>query len=371
MIVAVPKEIKTHEYRVALVPAGVESLTKAGHLVLVEEEAGVGSGFSDEAYRRAGAEVVGREECFSRAELLVKVKEPLPEEITLLREGHVVFTFFHFAASQELTEAVLGKGVVAIAYETVQTGDGVLPLLVPMSEVAGRMAVQEGAKCLEKFMGGRGVLLSGVPGVAPGEVVILGGGVVGSNSARIAAGLGAQVTVLDISLPRLRYLAEVMPPNVHLLHSNPHTIRASLRRADLLIGAVLLPGAKAPRLVAAEDLRLMREGAVIVDVSVDQGGCVETCRPTTHDDPTYVEEGVLHYCVANMPGAVPRTSTLALTSATFPYVQELATYGWVEACRRNGALSRGVNIAKREITHPAVAEAFGRPAADLAAVLGA
>jgi alanine dehydrogenase len=365
MIVGVPKEIKTAEHRVALVPAGVESLVGDGHTVLVEEGAGVGSGFADAAYRAAGAELVPRAaDVWARAEMIVKVKEPIEAEWPCLRRGQVVFTYFHFAASEALTRAVIAAGIVAIAYETVQLASGELPLLTPMSEVAGRMAVQEGAKYLEKVYGGSGVLLGGVPGVLPAEVLILGGGTVGTNAAKMAAGLGAHVTLLDLSLDRLRYLADVLPPNVDLLYSNRHNLLEQLRRADLVIGAVLLPGAKAPKLVRREDLKLMKPGSVIVDVAVDQGGCIETIRPTTHENPTYVVDGIIHYAVANMPGGVPRTSTLALTNATFPYAKRLARYGWREACKRDPALFLGLNVIEGQVVYPAVAEAFGLPLSD-------
>lgn len=360
MIVGVPRETKADENRIALVPAGAEVLSRHGHEVLVERGAGEGSGFPDAAYESAGGMIVDdRDELWARAEMIVKVKEPIEPEFARIRPEHVLFTYFHFAADETLTRTVLERGCTAIAYETVQLPSGELPLLTPMSEVAGRMAVQEGAKYLEKTMGGSGILLGGVPGVLPAEVVILGGGTVGTNAAKIAAGFGAHVTILDVSLDRLRYLADVMPANVDLLYSNRHTILEQIARADLLIGAVLVTGAKAPKLVRRGDLALMKEGAVIVDVAVDQGGCVETARPTTHADPTYVVDGVLHYCVANMPGAVPRTSTLALTNATFPYAFELAEAGWAEACRDDGALARGVTAAGGKCTYRAVAEAFG------------
>ncbi len=359
MIVGVPKEIKTNEHRVALVPAGAEQLTRRGHEVVVQAGAGQGSGFDDETYRAAGAEIVaGADEVWERADLVVKVKEPLPEEHPRMREDQVLFTYFHFAADEELTRAVLDRGIVAIAYETVQLPDGELPLLTPMSEVAGRMAVQEGAKYLEASSGGQGLLLGGVPGVLPAEVAILGGGVVGANAARIAAGFGAHVTILDIDLGQLRHLSEVMPENVDTLFSNRFTVLEQLERADLLVGAVLLPGAKAPNLVRREDLERMKDGAVIVDVAVDQGGCVETIEPTTHADPTYVLDGVIHYGVANMPGAVPRTSTLALTNATLPYVRRLAERGWREACRADEPLRRGVSAVGGRCTYSAVADAF-------------
>lgn len=371
MTVGVPKELKENEARVALVPAGVEALTKSGHTVVVERGAGEGSGFDDAAYEAASARIVDRAaDVWRRAEMVVKVKEPIPAEYGYLRREFVVFTYFHFAASESLTQAVRDSGCVAIAYETVQLSSGELPLLTPMSEVAGRLAVQEGAKYLEKFAGGRGILLGGVPGVLPAEVVIIGAGTVGTNAAKMAAGLGAHVTLLDINLDRLRYLADVMPPNVDLLYSNRHNILEAIGRADLLIGAVLKPGAKAPHLVMREDLKVMKPGSVIVDVAVDQGGCIETTRPTTHEDPVYVVDGVVHYCVTNMPSAVPRTSTLALTNATFPYVQRLADLGWREACRRDPALAAGLNIVDGKVTCRGVGEAFGLAYVPVSAVLG-
>src|SRR6266699_6224752 len=362
MIVGVPTEIKTAEHRVALVPAGVESLVGDGHTVLVEQGAGLGSGFSDEAYRGAGATILSRAaDIWLKAELIIKVKEPVEHEWPCMRKGQVVFTYFHFAASESLTRAVIDSGIVAMAYETVQLPAGELPLLIPMSEVAGRMAVQEGAKYLEKVFGGSGILLGGVPGVLPAEVVILGGGVVGTNAAKMAAGLGAHVTLLDVSLDRLRYLSDVLPPNVDLLFSNRHNILELLKKADLLVGAVLLPGAKAPHLVKRSDLKLMKPGSVIVDVAVDQGGCVETIKPTTHDQPTYVVDGIIHYGVANMPGGVPRTSTLALTNATFPYTKRLAKLGWRDACKKDPALLKGLNMTDGHVVYPGVAEAFNLP----------
>lgn len=360
MIIGVPKEIKTNEYRVALVPAGAQALTEDGHSVIVETNAGVASGFSDQEYIEAGAEVIRTAaEVWERADLILKVKETVAEEWTRIREGRVLFTYFHFAASEMLTRAVLESGGVAIAYETVQLRSGELPLLTPMSEVAGRMAVQEGAKYLERLGGGRGVLLGGVPGVLPGEVVIIGGGVVGTNAARMAAGLGAHVTILDVSLERLRYLSDVLPGNVDLVLCNRYNLLKQIQKADLLIGAVLLPGKKAPKLVRREDLSRMQAGSVIVDVSVDQGGCVETIKPTTHENPVYVVDGIVHYGVANMPAAVPRTSTLALTNATFPYVRELANHGWRDACAKDDALALGVNVVEGVLTHAGVAEVFG------------
>ncbi|HVH09053.1 MAG TPA: alanine dehydrogenase [Gemmatimonadales bacterium] len=365
MIIGVPKELKTAEHRVAMVPAGVESLVGDGHTVLVERGAGLGSGFSDDAYQSAGATLTATAgEIWSKAEMVVKVKEPIAVEWPCMRKGQVVFTYFHFAASEALTRAVIASGSVAIAYETVQLASGELPLLTPMSEVAGRMAVQEGAKYLEKVYGGSGVLLGGVPGVSPAAVLIIGGGVVGANAAKMAAGLGAHVTLLDLSLDRLRYLDDVLPPNVDVLYSNRHNLVEQLRKADLVIGAVLLPGAKAPKLVRRGDLKLMKPGSVIVDVAVDQGGCIETSHPTTHEQPTYVVDGIIHYAVANMPGGVPRTSTLALTNATFSYAKRLARFGWQRACREDPALFLGLNVVSGQVVYPAVAEAFGLPAVD-------
>lgn len=365
MIVGVPKEIKTAENRVALVPAGAESLTSDGHSVLVEKGAGLGSGFNDEAYRAAGAEIApSADHVWAKAEMIMKVKEPIEPEWPKIRTGQVLFTYFHFAASEPLTKAIIKSGSVAIAYETVQLSTGELPLLTPMSEVAGRMAVQEGAKYLEKVFGGSGILLGGVPGVLPAEVLIIGGGVVGTNAAKMAAGLDAHVILLDVSLDRLRYLSDVLSPNVDLLYSNRHNILEQLQKADLVIGAVLLPGAKAPRLVKRADLKLMKPGSVIVDVAVDQGGCIETIKPTTHENPTYVVDGIIHYAVANMPGGVPRTSTLALTNATFPYAKKLARLGWKEACKKDPSLFLGLNVVEGKVVYPGVAEAFGLPLAD-------
>ncbi|MDT8435148.1 MAG: alanine dehydrogenase [Gemmatimonadota bacterium] len=370
MIVGVPKEIKANEHRIALVPAGAEALRAAGHEVVIEAGAGEGSGFPDEAYRAVGARIEPDVEAlWAGADMIMKVKEPIAAEYPRMRRDQVLFTYFHFAADETLTQAVLDSGCVAIAYETVQLPTGELPLLTPMSEVAGRMAVQEGAKYLERAHGGLGLLLGGVPGVLPAEVVILGGGVVGTNAAKIAAGFGAHVTILDVNLDRLRYLADVMPANVDTYYSNRHNILEQIARADLLVGAVLLPGAKAPSLVKREDLAVMKDGAVIVDVAVDQGGCVETVKPTTHADPIYVVDGVIHYCVANMPGAVPRTSTLALTNATFAYAMQLARRGWRDACRENPSLALGVNAVGGQLTYEAVAEAFGFDSVPLAEVL--
>ena len=370
MNIGVPREIKTNENRVALVPAGVELLVGAGHTVYVEHEAGAGSGFENQAFERAGARIVATgDEVWAKADMIVKVKEPIAVEWPKMRRGQVIYTYFHFAASEPLTRAVLDSGVVAVAYETVELSTGELPLLTPMSEVAGRMAVQEGAKYLEKVHGGRGVLLGGVPGVAPAEVVILGGGVVGINAAKMAAGMGAHVVILDISLDRLRYLDDVLPKNVDTVYSNRYNILEAVSRADLVIGGVLLTGAKAPHLLLRGDLKQMKPGAVIVDVAVDQGGCVETIHPTTHEDPVYFVDGILHYAVANMPGGVPRTSTLALTNATLPYGLKLAKFGWKEACRRDPALKLGLNVVDGKVVYPGVAEAFGLPLTEVDSVL--
>ena len=363
MVVGVPAEVKDHEYRVALTPAGAEALTHEGHQVLVQAGAGRSSGFTDDFYLGCGAEVCATaEEVWARAEMIVKVKEPVEAEWPLVRAGQLVFGYFHFAASEALTRAMMASGAVAVAYETVGPERGELPLLTPMSEVAGRMAVQQGARHLERPAGGSGVLLGGVPGVLPGKVLVIGGGVVGIHAAQMAAGLGARVAVLDVSLPRLRHLSEVMPANVNVLYSTRYSVRKQLRDSDLVIGAVLLPGAKAPTLVKRTDLATMRPGSVIVDVAVDQGGCVETIRPTTHRDPVYVVDGVVHYGVTNIPGAVPRTSTLALANATLPYALRLAGMGWRAACGADPDLARGVNVMNGAVTHPAVAEAFDLPA---------
>ncbi|MFL5488897.1 MAG: alanine dehydrogenase [Gemmatimonadaceae bacterium] len=362
MKIGVPKEIKTNENRVALVPAGAESLVAAGHNVMIEKGAGDGSGFPDSAYTSVGATVGANADAVWReADMIMKVKEPIKVEWPRMKKGQLIFTYFHFAADKELTLAHVKSGATCVAYETVELPSRELPLLTPMSEVAGRMAVQEGAKYLEKLYGGRGVLLGGVPGVAPGKVVILGGGIVGINAAKMAAGLGAKVTVLDLSLERLRYLSDVMPANVTLIYSNRHNILEQISTADLVVGAVLIPGAVAPRLIRREDLKTMQPGAVIVDVAIDQGGCVETIHATTHENPTYVVDGIIHYGVANMPGGVPRTSTLALTNATFPYAMQLANKGWKQALKENAALRKGLNIVDGKVTYPAVAEAFGLP----------
>lgn len=370
MKIGIPKEIKTNENRVAVVPSGVEALVAAGHRVTVEQGAGTGSGFSDELYIAAGAHIAADADAvWADAELIVKVKEPIEPEWRRIRSGQTLFTYFHFAADEKLTRAHLASGATCIAYETVSLPNRELPLLTPMSEVAGRLAVQQGAKYLEKLYGGRGVLLGGVPGVEPASVVILGGGVVGLNAAKMAAGLGAQVTLLDVSLERLRHLADVLPNNVRLLFSNRHAVLKQIAHADLVIGGVLIPGALAPKLIRREDLKIMHQGAVIVDVAVDQGGCFETTRPTTHNDPIYTVDGIVHYAVANMPGAVPRTSTLALTNATLPYVQQLANKGWRSAAYDNEALRKGLNIVDGKITHPAVAAAFDLPSHDASLLL--
>ncbi len=360
MKIGIPKEIKTNENRVALVPAGAEALVSTGHTVIVEEGAGLGSGFSDALYLAAGAQIARKADAvWAEADLIVKVKEPIEPEWKRIRHGQVIFTYFHFAASEQLTKAHMASGAVCIAYETVELPSRELPLLTPMSEVAGRMAVQEGAKYLEKLCGGRGILLGGVPGVPPARVVILGGGVVGVNAAKMAAGLGAHVILLDVSLERLRYLSDVMPANVQLIFSDRHTLLKQIANADLVIGAVLVHGAVAPKLIRREDLKTMHKGAVIVDVSIDQGGCVETMHPTTHENPTFIVEGIIHYGVANMPGGVPLTSTLALTNATLPYVLKLASKGYQQALKESPALLKGLNIIGGKVTHKKVAEAFG------------
>lgn len=366
MIIGVPKEIKNNENRVALTPAGALELSKHNHTVYVQSTAGDGSGFSDEEYRQAGANILDTiEEVYGIAEMIIKVKEPIQSEYKLITENQLVFTYFHFASYQPLTEAMIKSKAICLAYETVELGDRSLPLLVPMSEVAGRMAVQEGAKYLEKPMGGRGVLLGGVPGVPPAKVLILGGGVVGTQSAKMAAGLGAQVTILDINLARLRYLADVMPANVNTVYSNEYNIRSMIKDHDLIVGAVLIPGAKAPNLITRDMLKDMRPGTVLVDVAVDQGGCIETCTPTTHEEPTFIIDEVVHYCVANMPGAVPYTSTIALTNATLPYALQLANKGWKQACKDNLPLRKGLNVIKGDVVYKGVADAFDLPLVDV------
>jgi alanine dehydrogenase len=360
MKIGVPQEIKSDEYRVALTPAGAEAMVRAGHSVMIETQAGVGSGFSDEQYTSVGALIAPTAaEVFKSAEMIVKVKEPQPGEIAQFKPGQIVFTYFHFAASRELTQACMESGIVAIAYETIEDSRKTLPLLTPMSEIAGKMSVQEGAKYLEKPMSGRGILLGGVPGVAPANVVILGGGVVGTAAAKIAAGLGANVVIMDINLDRLRYLDDIMPANVSTIYSNSYNIREHIQLADLVVGAVLITGAKAPRLVTRDDLKLMKPGAVIVDVAIDQGGCVETARPTTHKEPTYIVDNVVHYCVANMPGAVGRTSTLALTNATLPYALKIANQGYEKTAAADPGFAEGINLVGGKVTYRAVAECFG------------
>jgi alanine dehydrogenase len=368
MIVGVPKEIKQDEYRVAMTPPGVEELTHAGHRVLIERGAGLGSGITDDDYRANGAEITdGPAAIFDQAELVVKVKEPLQVEWPRLRPGQILFTYLHFAASEELTKAVLATGVTAMAYETLRGPRGDLPCLTPMSEVAGRMSIQQGAKFLERPQEGRGILLGGVPGVPPAHIAILGGGVVGKNAAQIAAGFDADVNVLDISVDRLRYLEDIMPANVNTVFSDRHSIREQLRWADLLIGAVLIEGARAPQLVTEADLKYMKPGAVIIDVAIDQGGCFETSRPTTHSEPTYIVNDIVHYCVTNMPGAVGRTSTYALCNVTFPYVRRIAQLGLKEATGRDAGLAHAINIHAGKVTNTAVASTFGLPFTEFAA----
>lgn len=362
MIIGVPKEIKNNENRVALTPGGAQELIKKGHSVFVQSTAGEGSGFIDNEYIEAGAEMLPDiESVYAKAEMIMKVKEPIEPEYDLIREGQLVFTYFHFASHEPLTQAMIKSKAICLAYETVERPDKSLPLLVPMSEVAGRMSIQEGAKYLEKPLKGRGILLGGVPGVRPAKVLILGGGVVGTNAAKMAAGMGADVTIMDLSLQRLRYLDDIMPANVNTFMSNEYNIRELIGTHDLIVGAVLIPGGKAPNLITRDMLKEMRPGTVLVDVAVDQGGCIETCRPTTHEDPTYIIDDVLHYCVANMPGAVPYTSTLALTNATLPYAIQLGNKGWVKACQDNRELALGLNIIKGDVVYDKVAEAFDLP----------
>ncbi len=359
MIVGILKEIKAEENRVCMTPAGAEVMAQNGHTVLVEQSAGMGSGFEDADYVAAGAEIVSTpKEIFDRAEMVMHVKEPLAPEYDMIREGQIVFTYLHLAAAEELTHALIKSKAVCIAYETIQKADGSLPLLTPMSEVAGRMAIQQGAKYLEMAQGGHGVLLGGVPGVDPGNVVVIGGGVVGINAAKMACGLGAKVYILDMNLDRLRYLDDIMPANCYALYSSPATIRDQISRADVVVGAVLVTGAKAPKLITREMLGIMKPGAVLVDVAIDQGGCFETSKATTHGDPIYEVDGVVHYCVANMPGAVPRTSTMALTNATLPYALEIANKGWKKAMYQSEEIKLGANIVDGKVTYDAVAEAF-------------
>ncbi len=360
MIIGVPKEIKNNENRVALTPAGAHELVNRGHVVQVQSTAGEGSGFSDQDYIEAGATILPDiESTYAKSEMIIKVKEPIEAEYKLIKKDQLLFTYFHFASYEPLTHAMIKSGAICLAYETVEKADRSLPLLVPMSEVAGRMSIQEGAKYLEKPLKGRGILLGGVPGVKPAKVLILGGGVVGTQAAKMAAGLGADVTIMDVNLPRLRYLDDVMPANVHTMVSNTYSIKEAIKDSDLIIGGVLIPGAKAPKLITREMLKDMRPGTVLVDVAVDQGGCIETCTPTTHAEPTFIIDDVVHYCVANMPGAVPYTSTLALTNATLPYAIQLAEKGWKKACKDNNDLKLGLNVINGKIVYKAVADAFG------------
>ncbi len=367
MIIGVPKEIKNNENRVALTPAGVAELKKNNHTVYVQSSAGFNSGFSDEEYQQAGAEILPTiEDTYQKAEMIIKVKEPIAQEYPLIKENQLLFTYFHFASSEELTHAMIERKSICLAYETVEKTDRSLPLLIPMSEVAGRMAIQQGAKYLEKPIKGRGILLGGVPGVKPGNVLVLGGGIVGTHAAKMAAGLGANVTIMDVSLPRLRHLDDIMPANVNTMMSNHYNITEAIKTSDLIVGAVLIPGAKAPHLITKDMLKLMRPGTVVVDVAVDQGGCIETCKPTTHENPTYIIDDVVHYCVANMPGAVPYTSTLALTNATLPYAIDLANKGWQKACRENNELRLGLNVVKGDVVYQGVADAWGLSYTDVA-----
>lgn len=362
MIVGVPKEIKNNENRVALTPAGTAEMIKNGHVVYVQSTAGLGSGFTDDDYLNTGAKLLPTiEEVYDIAEMIIKVKEPIEQEYELIKKGQILYTYFHFASSERLTQAMIEREAICLAYETVELEDRSLPLLIPMSEVAGRMSVQEGAKYLEKTYGGYGVLLGGVPGVMPAKVLVIGGGIVGTEAAKMAAGLGADVTIMDVSLKRLRYLDDIMPANVKTMMSNEFNIREMIQSHILIIGAVLIPGAKAPKLITHDMLPTMRPGTVMVDVAVDQGGCFETTTPTTHDDPTFVIDDVIHYCVANMPGAVPRTSTLALTNATLPNAIRLASRGWKQACKEDLPLRKGLNVVEGKVVYKGVAEAFGLP----------
>jgi alanine dehydrogenase len=370
MIIGVPKEIKTNESRVALTPAGALELTKRGHSVYIQRSAGINSGFSDEDYVGAGAQILPSiEATYEIAEMIMKVKEPIESEYKLAKKDQLLFTYFHFASHRPLTDAMIESGAVCLAYETVENPDRSLPLLIPMSEVAGRMSVQEGAKYLEKPFGGRGVLLGGVPGVPPAKVLILGGGIVGYQAAKMASGLGANVTILDINLNRLRYLDDVMEKNVTTMYSNEYNIRSLIKDHDLIIGAVLIPGAKAPNLISRSMLKDMRPGTVLVDVAVDQGGCIETCKPTTHEDPVFIIDDIVHYCVANMPGAVPFTSTTALTNATLPYAIQLANKGWKKACQENEGLALGLNVVNGDVVYKGVADAFDLPYVDPKSIL--
>lgn len=370
MIIGVPKEIKNNENRVALTPAGAAELRKRGHVVYVQVGAGIGSGFADEDYKHAGATLLPSiEEVYAIAEMIMKVKEPIESEYKLIKKDQILYTYFHFASCGPLLDAMIERRAVCLAYETVELDDRSLPLLVPMSEVAGRMSVQEGAKYLEKTYGGYGVLLGGVPGVPPAKVLIIGGGIVGTEAAKMAAGLGADTTIMDVNLKRLRYLDDIMPANVKTMMSNEYNLREMVKTHDVIIGAVLIPGAKAPKLLTRDMIPTMRPGTVMVDVAVDQGGCFETTQATTHDHPTFVIDGVIHYCVANMPGAVPRTSTLALTNATLPYALQLADKGWKQACKDSLPLKKGLNVVDGKVVYPGVAEAFGLPLTEVDSVL--
>lgn len=362
MKIGVPKEIKAQEARVALTPGGVLDFIKKGHIVYVQTNAGLGSGFSDSSYEEAGAEILPDiASVYQKAEMIIKVKEPILEEYNLIRENQLLFTYFHFASNETLTKAMIERKAICLAYETVEQADGSLPLLIPMSEVAGRMSIQEGAKFLEKPSKGKGILLGGVPGVEPAKVLVLGGGIVGMQAARMAAGFGAKVTILDLNLNRLRYLSETMPANVTTLFSSEYNIRRLIKDHDLIIGAVLIPGAKAPKLITRDMLKDMQPGSVLVDVAVDQGGCFETTRPTTHEDPIFIIDDIVHYCVANMPGAVPMTSTIALTNATLPFALQLASKGWKTACKENPSLQLGLNIVQGKVVYKGVADAFDLP----------
>jgi len=370
MIIGVPKEIKNNENRVALTPAGAAEMVKNGHIIYIQSTAGMGSGFSDEDYMHAGASILPTiTDVYAIAEMIIKVKEPIEMEYNLIKKDQILFTYFHFASNEPLTDAMIASESICLAYETVEMADRSLPLLIPMSEVAGRMSIQEGAKYLEKTYGGYGVLLGGVPGVPPAKVLIIGGGIVGTEAAKMGAGLGADVTIVDISLKRLRYLDDIMPANVKTMMSNEYNIREMVRTHDVIIGAVLIPGAVAPKLVTRDMLQTMRPGTVLVDVAVDQGGCFETTVPTTHDHPTFVIDHVIHYCVANMPGAVPRTSTLALTNATLPYALQIANMGWKKACTVNESLRKGLNVVKGKVVYEGVADAFCLPYHDVETVL--
>lgn len=360
MVIGIPKEVKANESRVALTPGGANELVKRGHKVYIQTQAGMASGFTDEDYVQAEATILNTaEEVWAIADMIMKVKEPIAQEYALVKKNQLLFTYFHFASSEELTKAMIKSGSVCLAYETVERADGSLPLLIPMSEVAGRMAIQQGARYLEKPVKGRGVLLGGVPGVPPGRVLIIGAGIVGLQAAKMASGLGAHVTILDIDLQRLRYVNDILPPHVVTMYSSEYNIRRLIKNHDLIIGAVLIPGAKAPSLITRDMLKDMRPGTVIVDVAVDQGGCVETCKPTTHENPTFIIDDVVHYCVANMPGAVPYTSTVALTNSTLPYALKLAGKGWQQACKEDAGLAKGLNVVGGKVVYKGVADAFG------------